>query len=155
MSGKAPRLLLDHKIENLIKGLSETDDVIDFKVLDGQVNLQIQNKFLFNTGSSELSLDNSPVILNLEKIIELHRGKIRIEGHADDRLINNDLFPSNWELSYSRALSIARHLIEKGVDESRFIIIGFGSAHPIQKGNSEKNLEKNRRVNIVLEAEGN
>jgi len=44
---------------------------------------------------------------------------LRIDGHTDRRPISNPQFPSNWELSTARALSVVRFAIDEGIPAAR------------------------------------
>ncbi|WP_158235131.1 OmpA family protein, partial [Pseudomonas sp. 2995-3] len=60
-------------------------------------------------------------------------------------------YPSNWELSGSRASSVIRYLIDyNDLDPKRFISVGYGDTRPVAPNTTDKNLQKNRRVVIVI-----
>jgi len=92
-----------------------------------------QSEVLFAPGSAELEeaakqqLD--PVIAALQEISAKIPPDInwvlRIDGHTDRRPINTPQFPSNWELSTARAISVVRYAIEKGVPANRLVAAGF------------------------------
>ncbi|MFQ5454453.1 MAG: flagellar motor protein MotB, partial [Candidatus Zixiibacteriota bacterium] len=74
-----------------------------------------------------------------------------IEGHSDDRPINTLLFPSNWELSTSRATQVVRYFIDNyGLPPNKISALGYGEYRPVKPNNSIENRAKNRRVDIVI-----
>ncbi|SFR41670.1 chemotaxis protein MotB [Marinobacter daqiaonensis] len=75
---------------------------------------------------------------------------LRIDGHTDRIPINTPEFPSNWELSTARAVSVVRYLASQGVPEDRMAAAGFGEHFPVAEGLSEEALRKNRRIEIKL-----
>jgi chemotaxis protein MotB len=75
---------------------------------------------------------------------------MRIDGHTDIRPIATVEFPSNWELSSARAISVVRYLMEQGVPANRLVAAGFGAFQPIEAGDSEQALAKNRRIELKL-----
>jgi chemotaxis protein MotB len=75
---------------------------------------------------------------------------MRIDGHTDIRPIATVEFPSNWELSSARAISVVRYLMEQGVPANRLVAAGFGEFQPIEAGDSEQALAKNRRIELKL-----
>ena len=80
--------------------------------------------------------------------------KIKIEGHADNRPINTAQYPSNWELSSQRALSVHRYIRNTGRLEPRLITIGgYGEEYPIATNDTEEGRARNRRVEFVIEVE--
>ncbi len=73
-----------------------------------------------------------------------------IEGHTDDRPISNARFPSNWELSGTRAASVARYLESQGVPAEHLRSIGYAHTRPIAENDTTKNRASNRRVEFVI-----
>jgi chemotaxis protein MotB len=113
---------------------------------------------LFDTGSSLLrpeatfQLDKLAAALNeLEtKIPPDIAWVMRIDGHTDIRPIATVEFPSNWELSSARAISVVRYLMDQGVPANRLVAAGFGEFQPLEGGESEQALAKNRRIELKL-----
>jgi chemotaxis protein MotB len=75
---------------------------------------------------------------------------MRIDGHTDIKPIATVEFPSNWELSSARAISVVRYLMDQGVPPNRLVAAGFGEFQPIEAGDSEQALAKNRRIELKL-----
>lgn len=73
---------------------------------------------------------------------------LTVVGHTDRRPISNSLFPSNWELSTARALSVVKFLSEVGIPPERLAATGYGEYQPIESGYSEEALSKNRRIEL-------
>ncbi len=129
-----------------------TDIVSD---LDG-IKITITSQVLFESGKSEITVPNIPAIKSLIK--EIGKGgknyKIRVEGYTDDTPIHNERFPSNWELSASRAISVLKQFEDDGFDIDNLQAVGFGEAHPLLPNENEKgeplpeNKSRNRRVVI-------
>ena len=113
---------------------------------------------LFDLGSADLKPEAMPQIDKLADALKQLETQIpediawvmRIDGHTDIRPITNALFPSNWELSSARAISVARYLIDRGVPPNRLVAAGFGEFQPLQAGDSDEDLAKNRRIELKL-----
>lgn len=76
---------------------------------------------------------------------------LKIEGNTDDVPIATPLYPTNWELSTSRAVAVTRHLSEHdGISPDRLAAIGFSQWHPFVPNTSEESRQLNRRVDIVV-----
>ncbi len=75
---------------------------------------------------------------------------LRIDGHTDPVPISTFEFPSNWELSTARAISVVRYLISKGVPPDRLVAAGFGEFQPIDTSGSEEANLRNRRIELKL-----
>ena len=63
---------------------------------------------------------------------------MRVDGHTDIKPIATPAFPSNWELSAARAISVVRYLIEQGMPANRLVAAGFGEFQPIDAGDSDE-----------------
>jgi chemotaxis protein MotB len=114
---------------------------------------------LFPSGSDEINasfqaeLDNlASAILELEQQIPPEiQWVIRVDGHTDVRPLNpGSRFRSNWELSASRAIAVVRHLISKGIDPQHLVAAGFGEHQPLDAGNTDEALSRNRRIELKL-----
>lgn len=119
-----------------------------------QVVMRLSDTALFNIGSAEISPEAIPLLMDIGTIISKTSYKIRIEGHTDNIPIHTGRFPSNWELSTSRAVNFLRYLIENcNISTDRLSAVGFGEYHPILPNDSSQHRTENRRVEIVFERE--
>lgn len=75
---------------------------------------------------------------------------LRIDGHTDRQPINTPRFPSNWELSSARAIAIVKYLVTAGIPPKHLAANGFGQFQPLDPGDSEAALARNRRIEIQL-----
>ena len=73
-----------------------------------------------------------------------------MDGHTDKRPINTPLFPSNWELSTARAISVVKFLIDQGVPPDRLAAAGFGEFVPLDPRDDEVAYRRNRRIELKL-----
>lgn len=118
----------------------------------------LPSELLFASGSANLGtsgrreLDKlASVLLDVvKKIPDDIDWILRIDGHTDRIPIDTPAFPSNWELSTARAVSVVRYLAEQGVPEDRMAAAGFGEFFPVAEGMSEEALRRNRRIEIKL-----
>ena len=62
--------------------------------------------------------------------IDYYPFAVDVEGHTDNVPINTRRFPSNWELSVSRATNIVRYMIETGVASERLKAAGYSDTQP-------------------------
>jgi chemotaxis protein MotB len=113
---------------------------------------------LFDTGSSALRPEATFQLDKLAAALHELETKIptdiawvmRVDGHTDIRPIATPEFPSNWELSSARAIAVVRYLIGQGVPANHLVAAGFGEFQPIDGGDSEQALAKNRRIELKL-----
>ncbi len=117
-----------------------------------------QSEIFFDTGQAVLKpegraeLDQvAGALLDLEKKIPPEIAWVlRIDGHTDVRPISSPQFPSNWDLSAARAISVVQYLITKGVSPQHLVAAGFGEFQPIDPGNTEEAYRRNRRIELKL-----
>ena len=76
---------------------------------------------------------------------------LRVDGHTDPRRIATSQFPSNWELSTARAISVVKFLIEQGIPSERLAATGFGEFQPLDPGAGEDAHARNRRIELKLD----
>ena len=117
-----------------------------------------QAEVLFPSGSAEMNPEGLETLAPLADAIRTLEAKIpkeiewvlRVDGHTDVRPINTPEFPSNWELSSARALSVVRFLISRGVKPNHLVAAGFGEFQPLDRGTTEEALRRNRRIELKL-----
>ncbi|MGH7675419.1 MAG: OmpA family protein, partial [Gemmatimonadales bacterium] len=76
----------------------------------------------------------------------------RIDGHADRRAIRSGPYRDNVELSRARGESIATYLAAQGIEPGRLFVNGLGDTRPVAPGLDSLALERNRRVEVFLDA---
>ncbi|MEE8246698.1 MAG: OmpA family protein, partial [Alphaproteobacteria bacterium] len=59
-------------------------------------------------------------------------------------------FPSTWELSMARAISVVKVLIDAGVPAGRLAAAGFGEFQPMDTKDDEIAYRRNRRIELKL-----
>lgn len=104
----------------------------------------------FDTGDALVKTEAYPILDQIGLMIVNLPNDIRIEGHTDIRPISTSKFPSNWELSVTRAINVLRHLHNMGVPPDRLSAAGYGSYKPIASNKTDLGMSKNRRVEIAI-----
>jgi chemotaxis protein MotB len=117
-----------------------------------------QSEVLFASGSAEVGIEGVVQLTKLSKIL-LDTTKnipkdipwvLQIQGHTDQNPINTLLYPSNWELSAARAISVGKVLISSGVSSDKISVAGFAEFQPLELGQDPSSYRKNRRIEIKL-----
>lgn len=117
-----------------------------------------QSEVLFTGGSASINAVGKTEMAKLGKALIALESQIpdeinwvlRVDGHTDNRPIKSARFPSNWELSAARAISVVKYLVEIGVPANRLVAAGFGEFQPIESGESDEALARNRRIELKL-----
>ena len=118
------------------------------------------SEILFDVGSDELQSKGLIELSQMAKVIRKIVIEIpkeidwilRVDGHTDKtKFLNGGKFKDNWELSQARALSVVKYFIlDENLPAKRFAATGFGEFQPIDTGDSEIALARNRRIEIKL-----
>ncbi|MDP9052431.1 MAG: OmpA family protein [Acidobacteriota bacterium] len=115
--------------------------------------ISLQEAGFFDSGAAGIRSSALPV---LDRIADaLPQTLLRVEGHTDNVPIHTAQFASNWELSSSRASSIARLLLlHSNVHAENMSVAGYAEFHPATSNDTADGRARNRRVDIVLLADG-
>ncbi|MCP3851128.1 MAG: flagellar motor protein MotD [Gammaproteobacteria bacterium] len=144
---------LSEDISKAVQPLIE-DDLINIKKTDFWLEIDIKSSILFKSGGAQLSEDAEDILAIIASLLKTYPNDIQVEGFTDDVPISTRFFPSNWELSSSRAASVV-HLFEaEGLDPKRMLAIGYGQHRPIADNALEEGRNANRRVNLVVLGQG-
>lgn len=126
-------------------------DVISANRTEEGVHLVLQDSILFDSGEAIILESGVPFLDEVGHLLKGIDNTVRVEGHTDSRPIATYRYPSNWELSGARAGGVVRHFIEEqDLDPERFLIAGYGETRPVAKNDTDDNMSKNRRVEIVI-----
>ena len=152
------------KLEELINQTEqdafELAGALSAQIMEGQVEVEtrgrliiirIREKGSFISGSAEMSPAYKDVMREVKAVLMQKRGKVEVQGHTDDIPIRGTRFRSNWELSSSRAVSVAMELMKGGdLPPRRFEVAGFADTVPLAPNDSSENRARNRRVEILV-----
>ena len=117
-----------------------------------------QSEVLFPSGSADLSPEGKRTLTSFARtLLEIARKippdllwVLRVDGHTDRVPISSARYPSNWELSADRAMSVVKYLMAQGVAPQRLAAAGFGEFQPIDDGKSAAANRRNRRIEMRL-----
>ncbi len=116
-----------------------------------KIIIRILENASFDSGYADVRPEFIPVLEKVGALIDSNSGSVAISGHTDDVPIANERFRSNWELSASRAVSVAHELLEEStLDASRFVVSGHADTRPRAPNDTPGNRAKNRRVDISI-----
>jgi chemotaxis protein MotB len=105
----------------------------------------------FDPGSAVINTKALAAVDSIAATLQQLTYSIRVEGHTDNTPIHTPQFPSNWELSTTRATFLLQYLISNGkISPRRLSAVGYGEYYPIAPNNTPDGRAANRRVDIVL-----
>ena len=157
---KSPISLLAKQLDSIYD--NPVDDNLDVEVdlINRGINIKLASNDLFRSGDAQLSRSGRKTVDDISNsllsIVERYNLTCDIEGHTDDTPMRSYKFPSNWELSASRAANVLRQMIDSGIPKDQSRAIGFADIKPIiEPRDSTGSLVEgaraiNRRVEIVI-----
>ncbi|MBL6932003.1 MAG: peptidoglycan -binding protein [Rhodospirillales bacterium] len=162
--GKQLNSALASKVQELSRYRSEFFGRLR-EVLGNQPGIRVvgdrfvfQSEVLFASASAELGEAGKVQLKQLAATLHEITGRIpgdidwilRIDGHTDSIPISNWKFPSNWELSAARAISVVKFLISEGISADRLAAAGFGEFRPLDQAMDEVANRRNRRIEMKM-----
>lgn len=162
--GKRLNAALASKVEELAKYRSEFFGRLR-EVLGNRSDIRIvgdrfifQSEIFFASGSASIGPSGRQELTKLAntmldvaaKIPDDVEWLLQVEGHTDPVPISTDRFPSNWELSVARALSVVHYLQGQGIPAKRLAAAGYGPFQPIDPGTGPDANRRNRRIELKL-----
>ncbi|MDR3167588.1 MAG: flagellar motor protein MotB [Treponema sp.] len=121
--------------------------------------ISLASDAFFNPASATINIEETrDVLLRLASLLnssEVRGRKFRIEGHTDSVGTDPDgPWPSNWELSTARSISVLHYLTDIGVEENHFQVAGFSDTAPLSRNDTPEGRAYNRRVDVIILDDG-
>ncbi len=146
--------------QDIIETMNEVEEVLEKMGLSANVDLEFTGEgvmvrmgddLLFDSGKALIKNAATPV---LDIVLQAFKGKFKdiyVEGHTDNVPISSAKYPSNWELSAGRSMSVIKYLNRKGkIPPRQLAAVGHGEHRPLVNNNTRANRAKNRRVEIFF-----
>tara|TARA_B100000586_G_scaffold264791_1_gene235622 strand:+ start:765 stop:1439 length:675 start_codon:yes stop_codon:yes gene_type:complete len=142
--------LLLSQLQNFIKS-QDLKDHAQILVNEQKIKLILNSPTLFNSGRADLKPTTKQSIRELTKILKGTKNTIMVEGHTDNTPINTEKYESNWDLSFDRAYSVLKLLINQ-LDHTPETLsaVGYGEYRPIDTNKTPEGRARNRRIEINI-----
>lgn len=144
-------LALAVNLKSVLKdGINDQD--IDIKVDKTVVFINISDKMLFTSGSSNLTSKANDVLGKIATIVQSKPGfEVMVEGYTDNVPMRSSCIEDNWDLSVKRATSVVRALHKgHGIDPNRLIAAGRGEYNTLADNGTPDGRAMNRRTRIII-----
>lgn len=141
------------QFQDLLRRFGKLADAGKLRVImrQGRMVIELPNDVLFDSGSASLKPEGRSTLLEVGKVFaSMPERRFQVGGHTDNVKISNARFPSNWELSTARAVSVVRLLLEAGMKPENLSAAGYGEHDPAAANDTAENKQKNRRIEITL-----
>lgn len=113
--------------------------------------ITISDVVLFPQGEARITPEGIKIIKQIFEMLKDFDYEVKIEGHTDNSPIKTERFPSNWELSASRASDVARMLVESGFPPNKLAVEGFAQYRPKVPNDTDEHRAMNRRIEVVFQ----
>jgi chemotaxis protein MotB len=141
----------DYKLMSAALAADTAAGQLEIANLAGLVTIRLPEKLLFAPGSAAIIKGGKA---ELKKVAAAMKGVSNrvfyVAGNTDNKPIKTKQFPSNWELSTARALSVLHFFIAEGVDPKTLGAAGYAQYHPIASNDTAEGRAKNRRIDIGM-----
>lgn len=118
------------------------------------VHISFEDGLFFNFGKADIHSSGFAFLDKMTVLIQKIPYAVRVEGHTDNVPIHTTRYPSNWELSIARAVSVVKYFVDVGkINPQRLSAVGYGESRPLVPNDTAAGRAKNRRVEIVLATE--
>jgi len=114
------------------------------------LRFRLRSDALFTSARAKLTPAGLAMLRPVVAILQRHHAPIAIAGHADSVPIHNQHYPSNWELSASRAASVLRYLADNGIAPERLHARGYAHTRPLAENDTALGRATNRRIEIIV-----
>jgi chemotaxis protein MotB len=139
------------KLEDILSE-QQLKESVRLQVGDKGISIVIDDVVMFAPGNAELKPKAYPILTRVAALARGWPNTIRVEGHTDSDPIKTAQFPSNWELSSARAMSVLHFFQDDaGFEPRNLTAIGKGEYHPIIPNDTPENKAKNRRIEIYID----
>lgn len=129
------------------------ENQVAVEVREEGILFRIQAPFLFASGSAQLESAPKDLLVRMAAMFAKFPYHITINGHTDNIPIRSARYPSNWELSAARSVSVARYFQSLGVPPENLAATGFGEYRPLESNDTAEGRSRNRRVEVFLKLE--
>lgn len=128
------------------------EDQLSTEMAEEGLMIRIKERALFPSGSAQLVGQAQSIVPVVAGMLASLPERVVISGHTDNVPINTAQYPSNWELSASRAMNLMKAVLaaEKSLNPARFSAIGYSEYRPIADNKTDAGRQQNRRVEIFI-----
>jgi chemotaxis protein MotB len=115
------------------------------------IAITLNDLFLFDSGKADLKPASIPILEKLSTLFPTLKAPISIEGHTDNQpLSTGSVYKDNDGLAAARSLSVKRVFDKIPGLHGKLIGTFYGDSKPIAPNDTPANMQKNRRVEIIV-----
>ena len=142
--------MLAERLAQLTEAQGLDSRTVEIVTMDDGVYLRIRDAALFGSADATLGPEGRTIVAALSEVTASLEIPTVVAGHADDRPIATDRYPSNWELSAARAAGVARFLVASGQEPAMVKVESYGEHVPVADNTTVDGRARNRRVELFF-----
>lgn len=172
---KARAATLERVRERMITLRKKLDALTKFglkvNIRKNRMIISLPGDILFDSGKTVLKDEGRNVLLEIARVVRndptLLARDFQVAGHTDTQPLKGGPFIDNWGLSLMRARTVLVLLVTPtdakpsgyganriepggGLPQGRWSAAGYGETDPVAPNTSPENMQKNRRVELVV-----
>lgn len=129
------------------EALKSKEPVVKERTAEREVKFRLEQDFQFAFNAADLNDDAKTYLDDLIILLKDNESlKIEIIGHAD----NVGTLEANLLISERRANNVKKYLVEKGIEDSRIMIVAKANQEPKYNNDTHKGRSMNRRVEFII-----
>jgi chemotaxis protein MotB len=147
----------EQQLQDLLKKIKQyiADNKLQTLVTVNDTNrgiaITLNDLFLFDSGKADLKPASFPILTKLATLFPTLKTTISIEGHTDNQPLNTgSIYKDNDGLSAGRSLSVKRYFDNSPALHGMLIGTYYGDTRPVAPNDTPENMQKNRRVEIIV-----
>jgi chemotaxis protein MotB len=156
VSGEEVPESLEHIKEEIDRRIEARNlqEMVRTDLTDQGLKLALNSGIVFASGRADIAPQMEETLSSMLEVLAPYssRYNFAVEGHTDDQpVLPSSPFPSNWELSTSRAIAVRGRLETLGVTKERIRVEGYADTIPLpeedlQDLDDEARRARHRRV---------
>jgi chemotaxis protein MotB len=141
---------VERKIKKALKAQGLLGDV-EMKIDEKGLTISLVSRHIvFRANEATLSPRGGRVVDVLAPVIRTLPNDVDVDGHTNQVRVHPKYYPTDWELSAARAVTVLRHLDARGVPSSRLAAVAYGHEKPLLDPSDPRAAELNKRVDLVV-----
>ncbi len=111
----------------------------------------VSRHIVFRANEADLSPRGSQVLDVLAPVIRTLSNQVDVDGHTNQIKVKPKYYPTDWELSAARAVTVLRYLNERGdVPARRMQAVAYGHERPLRDPALPGAAALNKRVDLIV-----
>jgi chemotaxis protein MotB len=114
----------------------------------------VSRHIVFAANLAELTRRGGDVLDAMAPVLRDLPEQVEVDGHTNQVKVHPKYYPTDWDLSAARAVTVLRYLNEEGgIDGNRLSAVAFGHERPLIDPAKPHSQALNKRVDIVIRSD--